>query len=91
MGCPTHHDTDGQLRASAGWLLEHVGLHPGDAVSASVRCSTNRSPTLVADTGATATDFTEALRWLIERVVEGTAITLHPEPTRIGRWESLSG
>ncbi|WP_327067577.1 UDP-N-acetylmuramate dehydrogenase [Kitasatospora sp. NBC_01302] len=83
-GCPAHRDTDGQLRASAGWMLEHAGFRPGDTVVAGVRCSAYRSLTLVADHGATAAGFTKALLRLTGRVAASTGITLRPEPTAIG-------
>ncbi|MFF7588065.1 hypothetical protein ACFZCK_11355 [Kitasatospora purpeofusca] len=50
-GCPVHTDSDGQLRASAGWLLEHVGYRPGQKITDGVRCSERRTLTLTAHNG----------------------------------------
>ncbi|QMU69154.1 UDP-N-acetylmuramate dehydrogenase [Streptacidiphilus sp. P02-A3a] len=85
-GCPVHHDSDGQLRASAGWLLEHVGCHPGEEVTDGVRCSNQRALTLTAHSRVTATGFTRALTLLSDRVKTATGVNLRPEPVAIGIW-----
>ncbi len=84
-GGPVHRDQDGMLRASAGWLLQQTGHHPGSRLAPGVYCSTRRTLTLVARDGATATHFTTALRTLAARVFEATAIRLHPEPVTLSR------
>ncbi|PYC80572.1 hypothetical protein C7C46_12885 [Streptomyces tateyamensis] len=64
-GCPVHPDNDGQLRASAGWLPEHIGYRPGHKIADGIRCSEHR--TLTAHDGATATGFAQALTELSHR------------------------
>ncbi|MFD4535186.1 UDP-N-acetylmuramate dehydrogenase [Kitasatospora sp. NPDC058397] len=85
-GCPVHQDSDGGLRASAGWLLEHVGCRPGQAVADGVRCSERRTLTVTAQGEATAAAFVRALADLTAQVAAATGIILQPEPTRVGQW-----
>ncbi|MFD7449667.1 hypothetical protein [Kitasatospora sp. NPDC059827] len=88
LGCPVHRDSDGRLRASAGWLagwlLEFVGCRPGQTITEGVRCSERRTPTVTAHGNATATAFAQALADPAIRVEAATSITLRPEPTRMG-------
>lgn len=85
-GCPVHTDSDGQLRASAGWLLEHTGYRPGYKLADGIHCSERRTLTLIADDGATATGFAEALAELSAQVEIATGIGLRAEPTMVGAW-----
>ncbi|MFF0387875.1 UDP-N-acetylmuramate dehydrogenase [Kitasatospora sp. NPDC004615] len=85
-GCPVHTDSDGQLRAGAGWFLELAGCHPGRRITENVRCSEARTLTLSAHGDATASDFTRVLTALAERVEAATSITLRPEPVAVGTW-----
>ncbi|MFJ7247268.1 UDP-N-acetylmuramate dehydrogenase [Kitasatospora sp. NPDC098652] len=85
-GCPVHTDSDGQLRASAGWLLEHIGYRPGYKIASGIRCSEHRTLTLTAHDGATATGFAQALTELSAQVEIATGITLQPEPVAVGIW-----
>ncbi|MFJ4185485.1 UDP-N-acetylmuramate dehydrogenase [Kitasatospora sp. NPDC089509] len=84
--CPVHRDSDGELRASAGWLLELVGCRPGEAIADGVRCSEHRTLSVVAYGEATAVGFGQALTDLAARVRTTTGITLQPEPVRVGQW-----
>ncbi|MCX4748023.1 UDP-N-acetylmuramate dehydrogenase [Kitasatospora sp. NBC_01287] len=85
-GCPVHTDSDGQLRASAGWLLEHSGYRPGNKIADGIRCSDRRALTLTAHDGATATGFAQALTELSAQVEIATGIKLRPEPMLVGAW-----
>lgn len=85
-GCPVHTDSDGQLRASAGWLLEHIGYRPGYKIAAGIQCSNRRTLTLTAHDGATATGFAQALTELSAQVKIATGIRLQPEPVLVGTW-----
>ncbi len=85
-GCPVHSDSDGRLRAGAGWLLEHVGCCPGRQVADGIRCSERRALTLTAHDGATATSFARALAALSARVESATGIALKSEPVLVGAW-----
>ncbi|MFJ2868320.1 hypothetical protein [Kitasatospora sp. NPDC087314] len=83
---PIHRDSDGKLRASAGWLLEFVGCRPGQPIAEGVRCSKRRTLTITAHGQATAAGFDQTLANLSTQVATATEITLQPEPTRVGRW-----
>ncbi|WP_157815547.1 UDP-N-acetylmuramate dehydrogenase [Kitasatospora sp. CB02891] len=85
-GCPVHRDSDGQPRASAGWLLEHLGYRPGCEIAAGIRCSDRRTLTLTAHDGATATGLAQALTALSAQVESATGIVLQPEPVLVGTW-----
>ncbi|MFF2078625.1 UDP-N-acetylmuramate dehydrogenase [Kitasatospora sp. NPDC058162] len=86
LGCPVHRDSDGQLRASAGWLLELVGCRPGQTITEGVRCSERRTLTVIAHGEATATAFDQALTSLAAQVSTTTGLALLPEPPRVGQW-----
>ncbi|AUY50953.1 UDP-N-acetylmuramate dehydrogenase [Streptomyces sp. CB01881] len=85
-GCPVHTDNDGQLRASAGWLLEHIGYRPGYKIASGIRCSERRTLTLTAHDGATSTGFAQALTKLSAQVEIATGVSLRPEPMLVGDW-----
>ncbi|MBD0710769.1 MULTISPECIES: UDP-N-acetylmuramate dehydrogenase [unclassified Streptomyces] len=85
-GCPIHTDSDGELRASAGWLLELVGCRPGRKIAQGTRCSSARTLTLTAHEGATATGFVDTLSALASQVERATGISLRPEPVKVGTW-----
>ncbi|MFJ1937941.1 hypothetical protein ACIOGZ_35450 [Kitasatospora sp. NPDC088160] len=82
--CPAHQDSDGDLRASAGWLLEPAGCRPGRAVADGVRCPERRTLTVTAHGAARAAGFDQELADLAARVATATGIVLQPEPTRVG-------
>ncbi|MET8336757.1 UDP-N-acetylmuramate dehydrogenase [Streptosporangium canum] len=82
-GGAVRHDDHGVLRASAGWLLQMVGHHPGSRLAPGVSCSTLRTLTLTAHDGATAASFNTVLRSLARDVFNATGIWLHPEPIRL--------
>ncbi|MFF4927120.1 UDP-N-acetylmuramate dehydrogenase [Kitasatospora sp. NPDC001261] len=86
LGCPVHRDSDGQLRTSAGWLLEFVGCRPGQTITEGVRYSERRTLTVTAHGDATAAAFDLALTNLAARVATATGLMLRPEPTRVGQW-----
>ncbi|MCX4690049.1 hypothetical protein OG401_38135 [Kitasatospora purpeofusca] len=85
-GCPVHQDSDGNVRASAGWILELVGCQPDRAVADGVRCSERRTLTVTTHGEATAAAFDQALAELATRVAGATGIILQPEPTHVGQW-----
>lgn len=81
-GGPVHRDQRGQLRASAGWLVEQAGFHPGAQVTPGIFCSERRTLTLAARDGATAASFTTALQRLAARVLATTGIQPTTEPVQ---------
>ncbi|WP_433253912.1 UDP-N-acetylmuramate dehydrogenase [Streptosporangium sp. CA-135522] len=82
-GGAVHRDDYGVLRASAGWLLQSVGHHPGSRLASGVFCSTLRTLTLTVHDGATAASFNAVLRSLARDVFDVTGIRLLPEPVRL--------
>ncbi|MFJ1792940.1 UDP-N-acetylmuramate dehydrogenase [Kitasatospora griseola] len=84
VGCPVHADSDGHLRASAGWLLEHVGCRPGHRLADGIRCSQRRTLTLTVHDGATAMSLKAVLGKLAQDVHEATGIELATEPVTLG-------
>ncbi|MDH6111581.1 UDP-N-acetylmuramate dehydrogenase [Kitasatospora sp. MAP12-15] len=85
-GCPTYADSDGQLRASAGWLLERIGCQHGAVIADGIRCSDHRVLTLVALGDITAAGFAATLSRLAAQVMAATGIALLPEPVAVGSW-----
>ncbi|WP_051779935.1 UDP-N-acetylmuramate dehydrogenase [Streptomyces sp. NRRL S-241] len=81
-GGPVHSSPNGTLRASAGWLLEQTGFLPGTQVGPGVYCSQDRTLTLAARDGATATSFAAALEALAQAVLTMHRIHLRAEPVR---------
>lgn len=77
-GCPG--------RASAGWLLEHVGCRPGQKIAEGIRFSELHPLTPAAYNGATTTGFAWALTDLAGKVEHATSITLNSEPVPVGSW-----
>lgn len=82
-GGVVHRDDHGLLRASAGWLLQLLGYHPGSRLAPGVSCSTRRTLTLTAHDGATAASFNTVMRKLACDVFDSTSIRLHPEPVQL--------
>ncbi|MEU6710028.1 UDP-N-acetylmuramate dehydrogenase [Nonomuraea sp. NPDC046802] len=83
-GGPLHRNADGEaVRASAGWLLQQCGHHPGQRLAPGVYCSTRRALTLVARDGATATAFAATLHTLASQVERQMGIRLRPEPVSV--------
>lgn len=82
-GGQVHSDAHGVLRASAGWLLEQCGHHPGRRLAAGIYCSSRRTLTLTAREGATASAFANALTAMACDVARTSGIQLHQEPVRL--------
>ncbi|GAA4221604.1 UDP-N-acetylmuramate dehydrogenase [Streptosporangium album] len=86
-GGVAYRDDHSVLRASAGWLLQLAGHHPGNQLAPGVFCSTRRALTLTAHDGATAASFNMVLQKLARDVYEVIGIRLHPEPVRpVAAW-----
>jgi UDP-N-acetylmuramate dehydrogenase len=83
QGASPHTYSDGKTRVGASWLLREAGYHLGQTIRPGVRVSTKHF-TLVADEGATATNFATAATLIRERVQETTGGTLTFEPDLIG-------
>lgn len=88
-GAPVNRFPDGSTRVSASWLMRRAGFALGSSVAEGVRVSCLHH-TLVADVGASAAGFTEAIDVVVRRVAECTGIRLTPEIDFLGDW-SLEG
>ncbi len=77
---PVHGDQHGQLRASAGWLLQHAGFKPGIQIAPGVHCSAKRTLTIVARGPVTTTTYLKALARAATEVRQASGITLTIEP-----------
>ncbi len=76
---------DDSIRVSASWLMRRSGFALGSPLAEGVRVSYLHH-TLVADEGATAAGFTEAIGVVVQRVLEQTGIRLTPEIDFLGDW-----
>ncbi|MFI9203899.1 UDP-N-acetylmuramate dehydrogenase [Streptomyces sp. NPDC053048] len=83
---PVNRFPDGSTRASASWLVHHSGFPLGTPVAEGVRVSTLHH-TLVADDGATATAFAEAIAVVRDQVLRETGVTLTSEIDFLGDWK----
>jgi UDP-N-acetylmuramate dehydrogenase len=83
-GASPHTYNDQRTRVGASWLLREAGYHLGQIIQPGVRFSTKHY-TLVADRGATATNFATAAGALRQHVHQATGVTLTFEPDLIGR------
>ncbi|MFJ8675832.1 UDP-N-acetylmuramate dehydrogenase [Streptomyces sp. NPDC093589] len=84
-GAPVNHFPDGSARVSASWLTRRAGFVLGGRLAEGVRVSYLHH-TLVADEGASAAGFTEAVDVVVRRVLECTGIRLAPEIDFVGDW-----
>ncbi|MFH8567520.1 UDP-N-acetylmuramate dehydrogenase [Streptomyces sp. NPDC017993] len=76
---------DGSARVSASWLIRRAGFALGGPIAEGVRVSSLHH-TLVADEGASAAGFTEAIDVVVNRVLECTGVRLTPEVDFLGDW-----
>ena len=82
-GAPRWPQSDGRIKTSAAWLMEHAGVKKGD-VHAGAHVSTKHVLALVNGGTATATDIAELARNARGRVKEVFGITLEPEVHFVG-------
>ena len=79
-GGPVHTDPQGNLRASAGWLLQYIGCRPAGKITDGVCSSTTRTLTITAHGHVTSSTYLAALKHLATSVAAATGITLTIEP-----------
>ncbi|GGX05353.1 UDP-N-acetylmuramate dehydrogenase [Streptomyces noursei] len=84
-GAAVNRFPDGSTRVSASWLIRRAGFALGSPVAKGVRVSYLHH-TLIADVGASAAGFTEAIDVVVQRVLERTGIRLTPEIDFLGDW-----
>ncbi|MGA5129261.1 UDP-N-acetylmuramate dehydrogenase [Streptomyces olivoreticuli] len=82
-GAPVNDFPDGTTRVSASWLIHRAGYELGAPVAEGVRVS-SRHHTLVADEGANAARFHEAISAVRRRVLCRTGVRLVSEIDFIG-------
>lgn len=74
---------DGRVKISAAWLIEHAGVHKGDAHSGA-RISSKHVLALTNSGNATAADIAALAREVMEKVEKVFGITLEPEVNLVG-------
>jgi len=80
---PNYPTSDGRIKISAAWLIEHVGFARGH-VYGNVGLSSRHALALINRGGATASDILGFAREIRNRVRDRFGITLVPEPTLVG-------
>ncbi|MGW7364399.1 UDP-N-acetylmuramate dehydrogenase [Streptomyces sp. NPDC054841] len=83
---PVNEFPDGSTRVSASWLIREAGFALGSRIVDGVRISSQQY-TLVADSGASATGFAEAIGVVLYRTLDRTGVRLTPEIDFLGEWE----
>lgn len=78
--------SDGRVKTSAAWLIEHAGFSRGFAVTADAPASLSTKHTLALTNrgGASAADLAELARAVRAGVQERFGVTLVPEPVCVG-------
>lgn len=75
--------SDGRIKTSAAWLIEHAGIHKGDAVGGA-RISTKHVLALTNSGSATAEDIASLAKSAQKSVFEKFGITLEAEVNLVG-------
>ncbi|MEV4442339.1 UDP-N-acetylmuramate dehydrogenase [Streptomyces sp. NPDC049577] len=83
LDAPVNRFPDGSTRVSASWLIRRAGFGLNHPVAKGVRVSSLHY-TLVADEGASAASFAEAVDTVLHEVRRRTGVTLTPEIDFIG-------
>ncbi len=84
---PINSFPDGSTRVSASWLIQQAGFGLNTPIVDSVRIS-SLHPTLVADEGASATTFREAIDIVRQQVLRRTGVGLTVEIDLLGTWHT---
>lgn len=87
---PVNSFPDGSTRVSASWLIQHAGFGLNSPIVDGVRIS-SLHPTLVADEGASATAFREAIEIVLQQVLRCTGVRLTVEIDLLGTWHRAAG
>ena len=80
---PKFPSTDGTVKLSAAWLIEHAGFHKGFA-HGRAGISTKHTLAIINRGGATASEVLELVQMIQSKVRETFGVELHPEPNFIG-------
>jgi len=83
VDAPRWVQSDGRVKTSAAWLMEHAGVHKGDSVSGA-RISTKHVLALTNSGTATAADITTLAKEARAKVLSVFGITLEAEVNLVG-------
>jgi UDP-N-acetylmuramate dehydrogenase len=75
--------SDGKIKLSAAWLIEHAGFSKG-FVHGNVGLSSKHTLAIINRGGGTAREVRELVRMVQDRVRQTFGIEIHPEPNFIG-------
>src|SRR5688572_6986020 len=78
-----HFPSDGGVKLSAAWLIEHAGFHKG-YVHGNVGLSTKHTLAIINRGGGTAKEIVELMQMIQARVREEFGVEMHPEPNFVG-------
>ncbi|HEX7149987.1 MAG TPA: UDP-N-acetylmuramate dehydrogenase [Thermoanaerobaculia bacterium] len=78
-----HFPSDGDVKLSAAWLIEHAGFHKG-YVHGNVGLSSKHSLAVINRGGGTAREVVELVQLIQGKVREAFGVEIHPEPNFIG-------
>ena len=78
-----HFPSDGDVKLSAAWLIEHAGFSKG-FVHGKVGLSTKHTLAVINRGGGTAAEVLELVAMIQEAVRERFGVEIHPEPNFIG-------
>jgi UDP-N-acetylmuramate dehydrogenase len=78
-----HFPSNGDVKLSAAWLIEHAGFHKG-YVHGNVGLSSKHTLAIINRGGGTAREVVELVRMIQDRVREAFGVEIHPEPNFIG-------
>lgn len=81
---PRYPASDGLVKTSAAWLIEHAGFSRGFGAPGTAAVSTKHTLALTNRGGATAADLLALARTIRDGVATRFGITLEPEPVLVG-------
>jgi UDP-N-acetylmuramate dehydrogenase len=87
LGAPTWMQSDGRVKTSAAWLIEHAGFSKGFGASlGSGRATLSTKHTLAVTNrgGATTEDVLLLARTVRDGVAKRFGVNLQPEPSLVG-------
>jgi len=80
---PAFPNSDGTVKLSAAWLIEHAGFHKG-FVRGNVGLSSKHTLAIINRGGGTAREVLELVRMIQDGVRAKFGVEIHPEPNLVG-------
>ncbi len=80
---PAFPNSDGSVKLSAAWLIEHAGFHKGFA-HGNVGLSSKHTLAIINRGSGTAREVVELVRMIQSAVREKFGVEIHPEPNFVG-------